>query len=771
MKSVHQLVFAFLFAFVMGSNAFTAMNSKIKDDQIHLLLQADDAFLHRALQKSGGILKWKNDHFFSVSVPVASLDKFIQIAKPVQIEMECTPSFLLMDSARLHVLIDSVLLGTSPLVQDYRGRGVVVGIIDDGVDYRHPDFRQADSSTRFRYIWDQVLTGGQSPLPYQYGSEWNREEINNNLCAHVPLPAEKGHGTFITGAAAGNGLSVDSFSGTIRRYSSAAPESEIIFVRIKRDNQFTSRVVDAVDYIFKKADALGKPCVINLSVGSYGGGHDGKDLSAQMVDALLSERPGRALCTAAGNAGNIPYHLGYTISADSGYTFLAYNPNIAKVFFESWSDTSAFRQAEFLIGCHDSFGVRLSNTEYLRIPVHFQGVDGSTQTASVIRNLYFGNTYLGQISIQAMQVNGRYKIQFSILPTNPSYLWSLQTRGSGRLDIWSHPDLTSSSKILVNILDTIPILFPNYRKPDTLMTLCGFWAASQKVVTVGNFFSRSAYRDLNDSLVDLTLPPFESQSGYLVPSSGKGPTRDGRLKPDVIAPGSYVLSAGDSYYMNTLTSSADQQRIANSRYHILAEGSSVSSAVATGVIAQYFEKRPQASSQEVLELLQRTARKDSITGFSNNPVIGHGKLNAWAALIYSGFVYGCTDSTAINFNAIADMDTGGCVAKVFGCMDSTALNFNPAANVEDGSCILLGINNPVDQAEFYPNPATELIYFRTQYHSVEHISIYDLQGHLLVNEKTLSKNYFSVRHISPGYYVVVFHFSDGKVYRKKIIIE
>src|SRR5690606_26480683 len=98
---------------------------------------------------------------------------------------------------------------------------------------------------------------------------------------------------------------------------------------------------DAIDFIFTKAAALGKPAVVNLSLGDYFGSHDGLDAPTLFTDQLLEESPGRAIVAAAGNSGNLGnYHLAYDIpEADTAFTWFKYNSSAQAVYFELWADT------------------------------------------------------------------------------------------------------------------------------------------------------------------------------------------------------------------------------------------------------------------------------------------------------------------------------------------------------------------------------------------------------------------------------------------------
>ncbi|HLP49374.1 MAG TPA: S8 family serine peptidase, partial [Chitinophagales bacterium] len=523
----------------------------VKPGHQHLLVKGDLVRIKQLAKLYGGYYKYGYNNIASVEIPDARLMAFSQEAAVEQIENPNTRGHLLMDTARIRNNIDPVHNGVSPLVNGLKGRGVIVGIIDGGIYWAHEDFRDAQGNTRIRYIWDETFVNGTvKPQPYNYGNEWNWQDINNGNCTHIEPAGDASHGTCVAGVAAGNGLSLlgDSLSGDSmpeKRYVGVAPESEIIFVRVDINApNFSARMADAVDYIFKKADAMGRPCVINTSLGLYSGAHDGKDLATQMMEALLEERNGRALVAAAGNAGNVDFHVGYNLSPDSAYTMFAYNYAKTGVYFDFWADTTSFKNAQFAIGCNDENGTNLGRTSYYNVVDSFNPAPNSS--IQITRPVGDFNQLYGNVTIQVGLSEGRYHVEVYVNAAPPlSNLWRLQTRGSGKLDLWSHPTLTGTSQI-VKQLNGVDILFQNYRHADRIKTTTGAWQCSDKVITVGNYSSRGNYLDVDSQVVDLVNAfPVGEVVGERYVTSSTGPTRDNRLKPDLVATGHTIIATGN----------------------------------------------------------------------------------------------------------------------------------------------------------------------------------------------------------------------------------
>jgi hypothetical protein len=200
------------------------------------------------------------------------------------------------------------------------GRGVIVGVVDFGCDFVHENFRRPDGKTRLLFLWDQSRPqNSMSPAGFPYGREFTAAKINAALAGANPYqalayhPGREAHGTHVMDIAAGNG-----------RGSSAAgvaPGADLIFVQLAMEGLSASdsfgnsrRLLEAVDYIFAKAAQLGRQAVVNLSLGTHGGPHDGSTPAERGFDSLL-QTPGRAIVISAGNSFQRRSHAGGRLEA------------------------------------------------------------------------------------------------------------------------------------------------------------------------------------------------------------------------------------------------------------------------------------------------------------------------------------------------------------------------------------------------------------------------------------------------------------------------
>lgn len=229
----------------------------------------------------------------------------------------------------------------------FDGRDVIVGIVDvEGGDFKHANFRNPDGTSRLLFLWDQSSEKDLAmyAAPYDCGREFTQAMLNDALQTADPYaalqytPKDKAHGTHVMDIAAGSSS----------QHPGVATQAELIFVHLGLPTPITveqgtlgssSYLMNAVKYIFDKADALQKPAVINLSLGANGGPHDGSTLAEEMFDSLLNEKPGRAIVVAAGNSYNSHIHSSSQVA----------NPFTLQWFIESHAPSGWWQRQELEI--------------------------------------------------------------------------------------------------------------------------------------------------------------------------------------------------------------------------------------------------------------------------------------------------------------------------------------------------------------------------------------------------------------------------------------
>ncbi len=569
---------------------------------------------------------------------------------------------LMNDSTRMKTFVNEVQNGTNGLSMPFTGKNVIIGIVDDGIDFKHPDFLDANGKTRFLYLWDQSLDSATNlniPQPYDYGLEYDSSDINlhistyNNASPIFPtLGGEGSHGTNVTGIAVGNGLADGLNKGM-------APDSKVIFVKTNFNlPNWTLTVSDACDFIFKKADALGMPCVINLSLGDYFGSHDGNDPASVIMESMLDAKPGRIIVCAAGNSGALgKYHVNGIVDSDTSFTWFENNASGAfganTIYYDLWANQADMTNVSYAFGANLPSGTfsKRASTQFRNILTGMGGVIYDT-----LRNL--NNNILATIEIYPSQQGNAYRLEayFSKVDST-SYLYSFKTTGSGKYDIWSGTQFG-----LNNIVSTIPssAVLPaiiHYNIPDTLQTIVSSWACSEKVITVGNFHNRQSFLNKNGVMFSAAT----GTSGVLSPNSSKGPSRANVLKPDICAPGDVSLTTAPLWILNN---PANNNKIDFGGWHFGNGGTSMASPSITGIAALYLEKCNNATYNDFKTDLNASAMSDNHTGTLPNFGYGNGKVNALNTLLTKNFttqIVGntlfCDGTENLSINSAANIDS------------------------------------------------------------------------------------------------------------------
>ena len=603
-------------------------------EEVDLFIRGEERGVASAVAAHGGRVKLIMSGLVSATVPVSEVEALAASDAVDMFEFTLSKGRTLNDSSRVKARVVDVQQGRAPLPVGYMGEGTIIGIIDSGLDLGHPDLNDSLGNTRVLHYWDQnfPFNGQLTPQPYGYGQAWDSTAINAGSCPATDQPQWYGHGTTVVGTAAGNALATGAFMGV-------APKADIIMVSsdFGRPN-WRASVADAVKYIVDQATALGRPVVVNASLGDYYGSHDGLDAAALFIDSLLNEAPGRALVCAAGNSFTLPpYHLHTEVTADTSFTWFTYQPasinalGVGGLYFEVWADTASFNAVDYAIGVDRTIANSYSFRG--RSPFHrAQAVLGQVITDSIISVL--GNL-LGVLETRIEARGAQYHLEVVMAePDSSDFYYRFMTTGQGSFDVWSSYYLGSSTMISGGLPSVAQ--FPDivkYVLPDNEQRMVDSWACSDHVLTVANYQNETNYLDYNG------LP--QSVTGVendIAAASSNGPTRDGRMKPDLAAPGDITFSAGPATFIASLLAGAGAFKVAPGGYHLRAGGTSIASPVAAGSIALYFEKCPNATHLDAIRSFELSAFGDAFTGALPNIRWGAGKLNAYDALVRSAEV-------------------------------------------------------------------------------------------------------------------------------------
>lgn len=552
-------------------------------------------------------LHYKVGNIYSISASIQTIKAISKLKNVLRIEYIEHKLQLMSDTAHYKNRIRNVKLGLAPLTQAYDGTDVIVGIIDSGTDFNHPDFKDANGKSRIKYLWDMSKPLAiNTPTAFSYGQEWNNTQIDLGQCTHNDV-ASFGHGTNSSGIAAGNGYSYF-------KYEGMAPKADIIVVALDFNRPgFT--IADAVQYIISKSVLLNKPVVINASVGDYYGSHDGTDLETQIINGMTANIPGRALVASCGNGGTLPFHVGYdVVSADTSFSWIKNNDILTYV--SEFADTLQIKNVKYSVGVtnpalNDLGAISFKPYNYALNTLKRDTIYHNLQRIGVVSSIASINSF------------GVYELALTIKADSLGYLWSIAHAGTGRIDSWNFDYLTTG----------LPQTFQypkisNYKKADTLQTIVSGFQCSDEVIAVGNYINRNKYIDVNNNVQIVN-----QTAGQLHESSSKGPTRDNRIKPDITASGATIMAALPLSLLATYIAGSSIV-VAQGGYHRTAGGTSASSPVVAGLAALYFQKNPTATNQQLKQAIINCAYYDNFTGASlPNNTWGYGKLDGFATMM------------------------------------------------------------------------------------------------------------------------------------------
>lgn len=604
------------------------------NEKVNLIVHGQKREIARWVIERGGQVKYSFRNTINCWLPVAQVRTFTKLSAVDYIEFSSGQGIILTDQTVINTRSHLARQGLAPLHKGYTGKGVIVGIIDTGIDFAHPDFQDSLGNTRILAIWDQTLPQDPvlTPQKFGYGQAWDSTAINAGNCVHDDPISYFGHGTNVSGVAAGNGLSVPD---SIADYRGIAPDAYIVAVATNfAAGNWTATVADAAKYIFDLGDSLGLPVVLNASLGQLTGSHDGLDTPAQLIDSMLKAKPGRAMVCAAGNFGQYdPYHVQLAPNGGTTFSLFKTNPNSAfgsnAVFYEGWLDSASAQNLQFSFDLTDTTAfIEIDRTPTFSLPFRYF----STATDSLFDS---AGTFITEVFSYAEPQGSR--VLFQVYINNPSqeYYYGLHAAGIGTLDIWSSENFRWS-RILSQGLPSPAqqSRMVNYAFPDSLQSIVSSWACSPNVITVGNYINRNSYID-----VDSTLQTFPLVAGQRAASSSRGPSRLGILKPDLMAPGDITLSTGKIQDLNAVKNVPSLRSfIGLGGWHRRTSGTSMASPAVAGIVALMLEKCPTLSNQDILNQLYSNTFQDSLTGTSlPNIEWGRGKVDAFQSLLESNF--------------------------------------------------------------------------------------------------------------------------------------
>lgn len=465
-----------------------------------------------------------------------------------------------------------------------RGEGVLIGIIDTGIDYTHNAFKNADGTTKIYSIWDQTIQTGQIPEGFYYGSEYTQEQINLALASTDPLsivPSTDldGHGTFLSGIAAGSESPENNFSGVV-------PFADLVVVKLRQAKQFTRNffaippdaicyqetdIMLGINYLLSVANQLMRPLSICIGFGTSQGAHDERGILSNYL-SIIGDTRGFGISIACGNEGNRGHHFEGLITRGVEYETveLRVGPNESGFSMELWGDApSTF-----------SIDILSPTGEFIpRIPARI----GETR---VIRFIFEETVIFVDYQLVEAQTGDQLILIRFRTPTE----------GIWRFRVYSNVDLDSRFNIWLPISNFISDeTYFTQPSPDTTLTSPG------------------------NTEVPIVVTAYDYSNESLFINASRGFTRNNNISPVLAAPGVNLIGP------------------APGNIYVTRSGTSISAAHTAGIAAMVLEwgiiegNYTQFDSVEIKNLLIRGARRDPNNIYPNKEW-GYGILD-----IYNSF--------------------------------------------------------------------------------------------------------------------------------------
>nr|WP_315026399.1 S8/S53 family peptidase [uncultured Chryseobacterium sp.] len=541
--------------------------------------------------------------FVTALVSVEDIEKLLQLPYVTSI---MGPSFdkLHNDVSRAQsgasLLQNGVLNNTS-----YNGSGILVGVYDTGIDWKHPDFRKINDQTKSRIysIWDQTLTAQGSETPptgFNTGVEYTRTQIEDEIDgtpANVVRETDtNGHGTHVAGTAAGNGAAFSD-----QRHKGFATDADIVIVKGGNGSFSSNNTIDALTYFKNVATALNRPIVVNMSIGGQASGHDGLAAQEVAVDSFTASGPGRVVVISAGNDYGKNIHRNVDIASNATGSYV----------FTVGSDTSKPSVFAFIMFANNSTPV----TVKLTTPDGQQYTQNvSTNTSHSIQGGAFTATMYNYWHVD----NNKRFVQLIVTRNTGA---TADCQGTYTLEITNDgADQISTNGWLYDQAVTTTLQNGNN---DYIVGTPG---NATSAVTVAAYAGRSTYLNGITNYYYWTNDTAEGIASF----SSQGPRIDGVLKPEIAASGEFVISSMSSNA--PIASNPQDAGNVDGTYYRVDSGTSMASPGVAGSVALLLQANPNLTAAAVKDKLTTNTRKDAATGNVPNPRWGNGKLDIYKAV-------------------------------------------------------------------------------------------------------------------------------------------
>ncbi|MCH4155783.1 MAG: S8 family peptidase [Muribaculaceae bacterium] len=567
-----------------------------------------------AIKSLGAVINARVGDIIMAQVPVDRLEAVAQLASVASVDV-AKPVKADNDSARIFTntnLVQTVTPGTG-LSKAYKGAGIVVGIVDNGIDYNHINFKVAKGISRVKRVYQPDDTTGTSPVIDGNTLKGSEYTTPAQISALTTDNADQAHGTHVTGIAAGSYMRNNLYG--------IAPEADLVLCGCG-DDLSDYNISMSITYIFNYAESVGKPAVVNLSLGNQYGPHDGSSPLTKVLDQLTGK--GKIITISAGNEAGSNLHLYKKFTATDSVlqTVAMYNYSGSEYpveYQDFWTRNTDYKTTpaiQFFVIAEDKDSILYTSPKFTASGV----LDPATDSL-------FNNFYDNKIQVvMAKNANGKFEIV--------SEFNQMSARNSGYfIGLRYFCDSITSADVW-DVFQKISFWNHNYSEysaGDGEVSINND-ATGNNTISVGAFNSKLDYLTISG----IKVSDWFNMLGDIATFSSYGPDINGVTRPNVIAPGQVLISSFNSYYSYdaAYSSLCDSITLGGRIYCWGAmSGTSMAAPVVSGIIALWLQANPNLTPDDIKNVFNNSCKHDEYT--TNNPQkSGYGKIDALAGLKY-----------------------------------------------------------------------------------------------------------------------------------------